>query len=378
MRSTTNASAVPLARDANGNVIQLPDGAATWGVRRHTGGRPRTVMGMDRRPLRLSLDVNVDDIEAMLGPGTYRLDLLDEAGAPLAVTVPVTVGPPVEERRNGLGDEGDGDDDDGAMMLMPVASSSADVRLLLEANVRAMQLSFSHQQRTLETSLRVVDTLRDGVKVLAEAQAGWIKALAEAKSIDVPRNGAPWWYQAAEASKARQLAEGGDEDDDEDSDDGDDEEDVDEGPLTVWDHVHGITHDVLAPLMPVISQYCQSKLGLGEAGGATVDAPSPAPSHEAPPRPRNGNGRPPGVPMASRTAPPKVNPMALMMKLNEAKKLLTPEEIQTIGMRVARMPAEERDHWADELGALSVEGAVARIRELMRADDGAAAPGPAT
>ncbi len=40
-----------------------------------------------------------------------------------------------------------------------------------------MQLSFQHNQRTLELGLQMADTLRAGVQVLAETQADCMKAL---------------------------------------------------------------------------------------------------------------------------------------------------------------------------------------------------------
>lgn len=39
------------------------------------------------------------------------------------------------------------------------------------------QLAFAHNERALSPSLRMADTLRDGIRDLASAQAGWINAL---------------------------------------------------------------------------------------------------------------------------------------------------------------------------------------------------------
>ena len=68
---------------------------------------------------------------------------------------------------------GEVEEDDGAseepQPLDVLPAGATDVRLLLEANVRAMQAAFQHNQRTLEIGLRMTDSLRDGVRVLAEA-----------------------------------------------------------------------------------------------------------------------------------------------------------------------------------------------------------------
>jgi hypothetical protein len=70
---------------------------------------------------------------------------------------------------------------------LPVSAS--DVRLVLEANVRATQLAFSHNERTLAASLRMAETLRDGLLDLANAQASWITAIASARGFF--RNASP-------------------------------------------------------------------------------------------------------------------------------------------------------------------------------------------
>src|SRR5262249_17239596 len=51
------------------------------------------------------------------------------------------------------------------------------------ANVRATQMAFQHNQKTLELGLRMADSLREGVQVLAEAQADWIKSAAGSRGF---------------------------------------------------------------------------------------------------------------------------------------------------------------------------------------------------
>lgn len=134
------------------------------------------MLGVDKQPLRVPLHMTEADLEDMLGPATYRLDLCDQNGSALGVTIPITIG---EETAPDEANEAEG-----ALVSAPTAplpSTTSEVRLLLEANLRAMNASFQHNERTLTASLRMADTLRDGVRVLAEAQSEWIKSLASAK-----------------------------------------------------------------------------------------------------------------------------------------------------------------------------------------------------
>jgi hypothetical protein len=175
LASSSTSIVVPLARDEQGRPLPIPADAAFWRVRRHTRGRPRNVTGADRQPLRLPLDFTEADLEAMFGSGTYRLDLCDAAGEALDVTATISLGeseaPPVEAANTELEPQS----------ALPVSGS--DIRLVLEANVRATQLAFTHNERTLTASLRMADTLRDGLRDLANAQASWITAIASARGF---------------------------------------------------------------------------------------------------------------------------------------------------------------------------------------------------
>lgn len=148
-------SNVPLARNGTGSI---PEGAVAWRVRRHTGGRPRTVVDGKKQPIECPLTYSIEDLEEILPPGSYRLDLVDIAGNSLDYTVTVSIGgaaPPREE------------DDDGRTASLPATS---DTRLVLEAGIRAQQMAFAHNERTLAT-------LKEGIQSLANAQADWIRAL---------------------------------------------------------------------------------------------------------------------------------------------------------------------------------------------------------
>jgi hypothetical protein len=172
----TQPRTCPLARDPDGHAIELPSAAVGWRVRRQTGGRPRIMLGVDKQPMQLPLGYTVVDLEDILAPGSYRLDVVDQRGEPLGVTIPISIG----QLHNA-----EGDDDEEAPMAIATTlpTTGSETRLVLEANVRATQMAFLHNQRTLELGLRMAETLRDGVRVMAESQADWIKSLSSAKGF---------------------------------------------------------------------------------------------------------------------------------------------------------------------------------------------------
>lgn len=134
------------------------------------------MLGVDKQPMQLPLGYTVVDLEDILAPGAYRLDVVDQRGEALGITIPIAIG----QLRNAEGDE-----DEGASVAVPTTlpSTSNETRLVLEANVRATQMAFLHNQKTLELGLKMAESLRDGVRVMAESQADWIKSLAEARGF---------------------------------------------------------------------------------------------------------------------------------------------------------------------------------------------------
>jgi hypothetical protein len=225
-------STVPLARDAEGNLIEIPEGAIGWRIRRQTGGRPRLVLDSRKQPMLFPLDYTIADVEDVLSPGNYLLDIVDKNGEPLGMMAAVAIGMP----RNAESIEPDDDNIEDAPVVVPTSlpSTGSDVRLVLEANVRATQMAFIHNQRTLETGLRMAETLRDTVQVLASSQADWIKSISSARGFF--RNAA----QPMPPVEVKQLTvnngnngeadEGDEEHDEHDEDaDGDPDEDGDGG-----------------------------------------------------------------------------------------------------------------------------------------------------
>src|SRR5689334_4365647 len=152
--------------------------------------------------MQLSLSYTMADLDDILPPGSYKLDLVDRAGMPLGVTIDVEIG----GLRNAAASESQ-DLDDGPISL---SGGASDVRYLLEANVRSTQLAFQHNQRTLEAGLRMADTLREGIQSLAETQADWIKSFIGSRAF--LRNSGPPQLAALPETPA-QEAEVEEEDD---------------------------------------------------------------------------------------------------------------------------------------------------------------------
>jgi hypothetical protein len=125
---------VPLARDADGNFIELPDGAVCWRIRRQTGGRPRLHLDSKKQPMTFPLDYTMADVEDILPPGNYLLDVVDKNGEPLGVTIGVSLGMP--RNADSVADE---EEEAMAPAVVPTTlpNTTSEMRLVLEANVRS-------------------------------------------------------------------------------------------------------------------------------------------------------------------------------------------------------------------------------------------------
>nr|HEX4318162.1 hypothetical protein [Kofleriaceae bacterium] len=155
----------PLARDASGNLLALPDGACAWRVCRETTGRPREIRGPDKQPLRFPLETTSDDLVEMCGSGVYRLYALDQVGAQLAEdhVAKWDLTPGAREHRNGTAD---------APLFTSLRTSPtpavSDLRFALEAMTQMMQ------------------TNSDALRIVTESHVA--KAIAASKGL--PRNAA--------------------------------------------------------------------------------------------------------------------------------------------------------------------------------------------
>ena len=160
MKATTSSAPQnehpPLARDAQGNLLAVPDGTCAWRICRHTKGRPRIVNGPDKQPARFPLDTTMEDLADACGADAYRIYALDEVGTVIDYVTTVEVG---RELRNAAEHE---------VMLLPAprtGSGSSDLRYALEA--------VAHMARTNADAMRAV----------AESQAEWIKSISSARGF---------------------------------------------------------------------------------------------------------------------------------------------------------------------------------------------------
>ncbi len=71
----------PLARDAHGNLLAVPDGTTAWRICRKTSGRPREIRNPDDQLVRFQLGITTDALVDLCGAGVYRVYALDEVGA---------------------------------------------------------------------------------------------------------------------------------------------------------------------------------------------------------------------------------------------------------------------------------------------------------
>lgn len=158
MKATTNPPTEhpPLARDAQGNLLPIPEGTSAWRICRHTKGRPRIINGPDRQPARFPLDTTAEDLIDTCGADSYRVYALDDVGVVIDYVTTVDTG---RELRNAAEPE--------VALLPPVRATSgtSDLRYALEA--------VTHMARTNADAMRSV----------AESQAEWIKAISSARGF---------------------------------------------------------------------------------------------------------------------------------------------------------------------------------------------------
>ena len=357
-------TSVPLARDEYGRPLAVPPQAAFWRVRRHTRGRPRNVTGADRQPLRVPLDFTADDLDAMLGTGTYRLDLCDATGEPLGMTVMVPIGDDEPANAATVNEDAPG-------ALLP--ASGSDVRLVLEANVRATQLAFAHNERTLMASLRMADTLRDGIRDLASAQASWINALASARGFF--RNAQPIVQASPPAKVSEEEGDGQGEEEDEEY-----EEEANTAATNIYDVLMPFAEHA-APMLPMLAG---NVLAPKQADDATPPAAPTTAEAELASKPFEARelidlnyaaekGRAKRAAKARATQPP-APPMTLQMQIASdpelyrrvmaVKELLLPTEVAEL-FQLANSPATKIASLIEMLYESTPEQAVMVIRHVL-------------
>ena len=150
----------PLARDALGNLLPLPEGTAAWRISRHTAGRPRVLTGPDGDAMRFPLSMTTAELVDLCGPDTYRVYALDELGEVLDFVATVQAARP----RNA-----NVPDVRLAALRGPTdAAPTTDLRFALHALTEIARIN------------------GEALRAISDSQADWIKTLAMNKGL--PRN----------------------------------------------------------------------------------------------------------------------------------------------------------------------------------------------
>jgi hypothetical protein len=218
---TSQETHPPLARDAQGNLLPIPEGTRAWRVSRQTKGRPRIVNGPDKQPARFPLDITVEELVDTCGADTYRIHALDEVGNVIDYVTTIET---ARELRN---------------------AAEADVALV--PALRSTSTMSSDLRYALEAVTHIARTNAEAMRAVAESQAEWIKSISSARGFF--RNAPP--IQVTSPA------------------DGDDDEEDDGGPNT---KAHWI--DTLQPVIGIVMQQLvasvmNGKRSSGEGAGSS-------------------------------------------------------------------------------------------------------------
>lgn len=345
----------PLARDALGNLLAIPDGTCAWRILRETTGRPREIRGPDKQPFRFPLDTTGDELVEMCGSGVYRVYALDDVGSQLAEehVARWDLTPGSRELRNA-----------GSEVLLPAvrgapAPTVSDLRFALEAMTQMMR------------------TNSDALRIVSESHVDLAKTIATVKGL--PRNAMVMVPSNAPVDE---------EDDDDD----------DEAPPPVDKPRHVI--ELLMPLAQEAAKLVPALVAgkmMGGAAAATPPAALAAPS-EAPAaregeedlanRPnweardlydlgyacRKGEAKRAAKEQASGRAATMaamqariMGDPALVQKLMAIKAQLAADEVETLMGVVAATTETEQTKFLDAIKSLPVEEAVAVCRDVITA-----------
>jgi hypothetical protein len=151
----------PLARDVHGNLLEIPDGTAAWRICRQTTGRPKEIVGTDKRALRFPLETTADELVDMCGVDVYRVYAVDEVGKVLDYVATVDVTREGRDLRNAAPP----DAPVLAVQRTTAATPGSDLRFALEAMAQMMRVN------------------SESMRAIAESQADWVKSIASARGF---------------------------------------------------------------------------------------------------------------------------------------------------------------------------------------------------
>ena len=340
-----------LAYNADGVQFTPPLTTAAWRVRRcKKKGAPEIIYGGDGVPLSISVDAGIEDLRTEVSePGRYRLDPVDEEQRPIADATPayVVLKPETAPLRN-----------DGA----PLARDRFDA---LESVLTEVMRSNIEANRA---SLALGQTIVDRFAGVMESASVLVRAVGA-----VPATPAP--VVVAEAAPLMDAVES-------------DLEDLAAAPQGL--DLNALVAQVVTSLVTAV---CNGQMKL-PALGSLLDWRRAAPTAAAPiaQEPATANASPsasPGAASSSTASTAARNPAApsggssetptvavstlalaalspaAMGQLMAVQQALAPEE-RALALAVIReLPPSELQVWAQELAKLPLDGAVAKIREVL-------------
>jgi hypothetical protein len=356
----TNSAHPPLAIDAYGNPIDIPDGAASWRICRKTTGRPREIVDENKHPVRFPLETTCEQLVERCGRDVYRVYALDDVGELLDHVSTLDLTGTAGELRNS------GSSSEPATSLVRAANTptSSDLRFALEAMTQMMR------------------TNADALRIVTDSHVDLAKTIAVAKGL--PRNAAGFVPVPPV------------------HDDDDDDDDVDsiERPKT-WIDVAAPIVEQLAPAIPMIlggrllpgaapnnSANDQSPTAVVEQGEMTAVEIELAQRPDWEPRDlvdfayakRKGDAKRKFKALAHERSSASamlqipqaikarvMTDATLMPKLMAVRAQLSDAEVRALFDIVARMPETDQSRLVDHLTAAPVEECVLVARELIAA-----------
>jgi hypothetical protein len=303
-----------LAFNINGEAFDLPATATGWRVRRMRQGRgaPEVVYGKDGIPLVVPIEAGLEELRQIVGnPGRYRLDAIDDRGKTVEDVPASYVVVPAREQ------------DMQAAVQQTHGSEGSAAAVLGEA----MRLN-------TELAKSVVDRFPEMMTAAAEL-------LRAADGAGLPRR------------EARAV-------------DDDDEQPEDEaGAASSSSPTFELINNLVAQVIPlVMTGFVGKKINIGSAlDWRKAAANGKQQREQAPALDVSTSGEPATEPAA---ALPPIDPktMAHFIAIQSA---LAPDEAALAKQVAAELSPAELRAWFDELGALSVPDAIAKIRLTLGA-----------
>ncbi|HTR55005.1 MAG TPA: hypothetical protein VMJ10_30175 [Kofleriaceae bacterium] len=305
-----------LAFNVNGEPFEIPAGAVAWRVRKMKAkGAPEVAYGRNGQPLMLPIEADLDDLRAEVNaPGKYRLDPIDVAnkpceGAPAGYVYVHELAPSIEQQSAVPGVP--------ALRPLPPASDSV--------VIEAMRMN-------AEIARLVVDKFPQVV----EASAVLLRA---ADGAGLP------------AREPRADEDEDDEDDDDDASETSAPSGFDVINSLVAQIVPVIVTSLAGKKLPSVAEMLDWRKASPKAAKPTTE---PAPAQKA-------------APAATQTAATEIPPLdpATMAKVVAIQAALAPEEAARARQLAAELSPAELRAWFEELSALSVPDAIAKIRSLI-------------